>query len=46
VHLLVAQKKTLNAGGIVPLALGVPALLGLLALSLRLRRGRSRRARA
>jgi hypothetical protein len=46
VHLLVAQKKTLNAGGIVPLALGVPALLGLLALSLRLRRGRSSRARA
>jgi hypothetical protein len=46
VHLLVAQKKTLNAGGIVPLALGVPALLGLVALSLRLRRGRSSRARA
>jgi hypothetical protein len=46
VHLLVAQRKTLNSGGIVPLALGVPALLGLLALSLRLRRGGSRRARA
>jgi hypothetical protein len=43
VHLLVAQKKTLNSGGIVPLALGLPGLLGLLALSLRVRRGRASR---
>jgi hypothetical protein len=42
VHLLVAQKKTLNSGGIVPLALGIPGLLGGLALGVRFRR----RARA
>jgi hypothetical protein len=39
VHMLVAQKKTLNSGGIVPLALGLPGLLGLLALGVRIRRG-------
>ena len=44
VHLLVAQKKTLNSGGIVPLALGLPGLLGVLALSVRIRRGRASRA--
>jgi hypothetical protein len=44
VHLLVAQKKTLNSGGIVPLALGLPGLIGVLALSVRIRRGRASRA--
>jgi hypothetical protein len=39
VHVAVADRKTLNSGGIVPLALGIPALLGLLTLGLRLRRG-------
>ena len=38
IHLAVAERKTLNAGGIVPLALGIPALLGLLTLGLRLYR--------
>jgi hypothetical protein len=36
----VAERRTLDAGGIGPLALGIPALLGVLALSLRLRRHR------
>lgn len=40
VHLAVEERKTLNAGGILPLALGIPALLGLLTLALRVRRGR------
>ncbi|MDQ2984773.1 MAG: hypothetical protein M3R70_12770 [Actinomycetota bacterium] len=40
VHVRVAERKTLNSGGILPLALGVPALLGALALGLRLRRRR------
>jgi hypothetical protein len=38
IHLAVAERKTLNAGGIVPLALGIPVLLGLLTLGLRLHR--------
>jgi hypothetical protein len=38
IHLAVAERKTLNAGGIVPLALGIPALLGLLTLGLRIYR--------
>ena len=38
IHLGVAERKTLNAGGIVPLVLGIPAALGLLALGLRIRR--------
>lgn len=38
IHLDVAERKTLNAGGIVPLVLGIPAALGLLALVLRIRR--------
>lgn len=33
----VAGRTTLNAGGIVPVALGVPLILGLLAIGLRLR---------
>ena len=38
IHLGVAERKTLNAGGIVPLVLGIPAALGLLALGVRIRR--------
>jgi hypothetical protein len=38
-RIVVAQRRTLNSGGILPLALGVPALVALLALGLRLRRG-------
>ncbi len=37
-HIAVAERRTLNPGGILPLALGIPALLGLLTLGLRLRR--------
>jgi hypothetical protein len=40
IHLAVAERKTLNSGGILPLALGIPAALGLLAVGLRLRRSR------
>ena len=40
IHVVVAERKTLNSEGILPLALGIPALLGLLALGARLRRGR------
>jgi hypothetical protein len=40
VHIAVADRKTLNSGGIVPLALGIPALLGLLTLGARYRRAR------
>jgi hypothetical protein len=40
IHLAVAARTTLNAGGIVPLVLGIPALLGLMTLGLRIyRRG-------
>jgi hypothetical protein len=40
IHLTVAARTTLNAGGIVPLVLGIPALLGLMTLGLRIyRRG-------
>ena len=35
--------RTLNSGGILPLVLGIPALLGVLAVSLRLSRRRTRR---
>ena len=38
IHLDVAERKTLNAGGIVPLVLGLPAALGLLAVGVRIRR--------
>lgn len=37
VHAQIAQRRTLNSGGILPLALGVPALLGALAVGLRFR---------
>ena len=36
----IQDRKTLNSGGILPLALGFPALLGLTALGVRFRRGR------
>ncbi len=36
----IQDRKTLNSGGILPLALGLPALLGLLALGVRLGRAR------
>jgi hypothetical protein len=36
----VAERKTINSGGVLPLALGVPALLGLMTLGLRIRRDR------
>ena len=38
IHLAVAERKTLNAGGIVPLVLGIPALLGLMTIGLRISR--------
>jgi hypothetical protein len=38
VHVSIAPRKTLNAGGILPLVLGIPILLGALALGLRFRR--------
>lgn len=41
VDLRVAQRRTLNPDGVVPLVVGVPAVLGALALALRLRRRRS-----
>jgi hypothetical protein len=40
VRLDVAGRRTLNAGGILPLALGIPALLGLMTAGLRLKRTR------
>jgi hypothetical protein len=40
IHLAVAERRTLNSGGILPLALGVPALIGIGALGIRFRRSR------
>ena len=40
VRVAVADRRTLNSGGILPLALGIPALLGLLAFSVRVKRER------
>lgn len=40
VQLVVAERETLNSGGILPLALGIPALLGLLAGGVRVTRRR------
>ena len=40
VRVQIKDRKTLNSGGILPLALGLPALLGVLALGVRVRRGR------
>jgi hypothetical protein len=39
IRLAVRDRRTLNSGGILPLALGVPSFLVLLALGVRLRRG-------
>jgi hypothetical protein len=39
-HVSIAERKTLNSGGILPLALGIPALLGGLAFAIRARRRR------
>jgi len=36
----IRDRRTLNTGGILPLALGIPGALGLVALSVRVRRGR------
>jgi hypothetical protein len=36
----VTERKTINSGGVLPLAVGVPALLGFLTLGLRIRRDR------
>jgi uncharacterized membrane protein len=44
--LRVAERRTLNSGGVLFLALGVPGLLGLATVALRLPRRRSRRRRA
>ena len=41
VAVAVAGRKTLNAGGILSVALGVPAVLGVLAVGLKLRRRRA-----
>jgi hypothetical protein len=40
VRIWIQDRKTLNSGGILPLALGIPGALGLLALGVRLRRVR------
>ena len=40
VRVSIQDRKTLNSGGILPLALGIPCVLGLLALGVRLRRRR------
>ena len=40
VRVSIAQRRTLNSDGIVPLALGIPALLGGLAVRVRTRRRR------
>ena len=40
VRVRIKDRKTLNSRGILPLALGLPALLGLVAVGVRLRRGR------
>jgi hypothetical protein len=40
VHVEIAERRTLNSGGILPLALGIPALLAALALGLRWQRQR------
>jgi hypothetical protein len=42
VHVSIARRKTLNSGGILPLALGIPALLAALSIGLRMRRRDSR----
>ena len=44
IRLTVTSRRSLNSGGILPLALGIPAFLGLLALGFRFKRGGLRRA--
>jgi len=44
VHVTIADRRTLNAGGILPLALGIPALLALTTATLRIFRRRTTRA--
>ena len=39
-RITIADRRTLNSGGIVPLALGLPALIGLVLLVVRFRRSR------
>lgn len=41
VRVSIAHRQTLNSGGILPLALGIPGALGLLTVALRIRRRRS-----
>jgi hypothetical protein len=38
VHVSIAKRTTLNSGGVLPLALGIPALLGALTFTIRTRR--------
>ena len=38
VHVSIAERRTLNSGGVLPLALGIPILLAALALGVRARR--------
>jgi hypothetical protein len=40
IHVRIAQRRTLNSGGILPLAAGIPALLAALAVGVRLSRKR------
>jgi hypothetical protein len=40
IHVRIAQRRTLNSGGILPLAAGIPALLGALAVGVRFSRKR------
>jgi hypothetical protein len=44
VHVTIADRRTFNAGGIIPLALGIPALLALTTATLRILRRRTTRA--
>jgi hypothetical protein len=41
VHVSIRERRTLNSGGILPLALGIPSLIGAAALGIRLGRRRS-----
>jgi hypothetical protein len=40
VRLSVAERTTLNSGGILPLAIGIPALIAALSVGIRVRRAR------
>jgi hypothetical protein len=46
VHVSIAHRQTLNSGGVLPLALGIPAALGLLTVAVRFTHRGSRRSRA